>query len=77
MFLTTEGQVAAVGGHLDRQAFIRCMEAALEAAKSLGDYSSQHEALKTDADPQSTLTKAIEEWDAGANNHKDAQGQGG
>ncbi|PLT15983.1 MULTISPECIES: type VI secretion system tip protein TssI/VgrG [Ralstonia] len=77
LFLTTEGQVAAVGGHLDRQEFIRCMEAALEAAKSLGDYSSQHEALKTDADPQSTLTKAIEEWDAGANNHKDAQGQGG
>ncbi|MGL6155095.1 MAG: DUF2345 domain-containing protein, partial [Ralstonia mannitolilytica] len=43
----------------------------------LGDYSSQHEALKTDADPQSTLTKAIEEWDAGANNHKDQPGQGG
>ncbi|CAJ0794033.1 hypothetical protein LMG18090_03075 [Ralstonia mannitolilytica] len=77
LFLTTEGQVAAVGGHLDRQAFIRCMEAALEAAKSLGNYSSQHEALKTDADPQSTLTKAIEEWDAGANNHKEASGQGG
>lgn len=77
LFLTTEGQVAAVGGHLDRHEFIRCMEAALEAAKSLGDYSSQHEALKADAGPQSTLAKAIEEWDAGANNHKDRPGQGG
>ncbi|CAJ0736453.1 hypothetical protein R16034_00424 [Ralstonia edaphis] len=77
LFLTTEGQVAAVGGHLDRQDFIRCMEAALEAAKSLGDYSSQHEALKADAGPQSTLAQAIEEWDAGANNHQDKPGQGG
>ncbi|MDF6519493.1 DUF2345 domain-containing protein, partial [Escherichia coli] len=28
-------------------------------------------------DPQSKLTQAIEDWDAGANNHKDAPGQGG
>ena len=77
LFLTTEGQIAAVGGHLDRSDFIRCMEAALEAAKSLGDYSGLHEALKSDADPQATLTKAIGEWDAGANNHKDKPGQGG
>jgi type VI secretion system secreted protein VgrG len=77
LFLTTEGQVAAVGGHLDRQEFDRCVQAALEAAKSLGDYSSQHEALKTDTDPQADLAKAIQKWDAGANNHKDKPGQGG
>ncbi|MEE2977069.1 MAG: type VI secretion system tip protein TssI/VgrG [Pseudomonadota bacterium] len=77
LFFTAEGQIAAVGGHLTRDEFIRCMRAALEAAESLGNYSSQHEALKTDTDPQSQLTQAIEDWDAGANNHKDAGGQGG
>ncbi|WP_296225552.1 type VI secretion system Vgr family protein [Ralstonia sp. UBA689] len=77
LFFTTEGQIAAVGGHLDRQEFTGCMKTALEAAKSLGDYSSQHEALKADTDPQADLAKAIREWDAGANNHKDASGQGG
>jgi type VI secretion system secreted protein VgrG len=77
LFFTAEGQIAAVGGHLTRDEFIRCMRAALEAAESLGNYSSQHEALKMDTAPQSSLTKAIQEWDAGANNHKDTSGQGG
>lgn len=77
LFLTTEGQAAAVGGHLDRDEFIRCLKAALEVAQSLGDYSGQHEALKADTATQATLTKAAQEWDAGANNHKEAPGQGG
>lgn len=77
LFLTAEGQVQAIGGHLDRDEFIRCMQAAIEAAKSLGDYSGQHEALKTDTDPQSSLAQAVQDWDAGANNHKGAPGQGG
>jgi len=77
LFLTSEGQVAAVGGHLSRDEFIRCMEAALEAARSLGDYSGQHEALPADTGPQADLAQSIREWDAGANNHKEAPGQGG
>ncbi|EFP65119.1 Uncharacterized protein conserved in bacteria [Ralstonia pickettii] len=77
LFFTAEGQIAAVGGHFTREEFIRCMRAALETAESFGNYSSQHEALKCDTDPQSKLTQAIEDWDAGANNHKDKPGQGG
>jgi type VI secretion system secreted protein VgrG len=77
LFLTTEGQVQAIGGHLDRGEFIRCLQAAIETAKGLGDYSGQHEALKTDTAPQASLTKAAQEWDAGVNNHKEAPGQGG
>ncbi|WP_413708220.1 type VI secretion system Vgr family protein [Ralstonia sp. Ralssp110] len=77
LFLTAEGQINAVGGHLTRDEFIRCLEAALETAKSFGDYSSQHEAAQPDTDPQSSLTKAVQEWDAGANNHKEAPGHGG
>ncbi|MFK0380197.1 type VI secretion system Vgr family protein [Pandoraea sp. NPDC090278] len=77
LFLTAEGQAAAVGGHLSRDEFVRCMEAALEAAKSLGDYSKQHEGLAVDTDPQAALAKGIKEWDAGANDHKNAPGQGG
>jgi type VI secretion system secreted protein VgrG len=77
LFFTAEGQIAAVGGHFTREEFIRCMRAALETAESFGNYSSQHEALKSETDPQSKLTQAIEDWDAGANNHKDKPGQGG
>jgi len=77
LFLTAEGQINAVGGHLSRDEFIRCMKAALEVAESLGGYSSQHEAPKTDTNPQSSLAKAVQEWDAGANDHKEAPGQGG
>ncbi|SOY53467.1 type VI secretion system Vgr family protein [Cupriavidus taiwanensis] len=77
LFLTAEGQVGAVGGHLSRDEFIRCMEAALEAAKSFGDYGHAHEGLAADTAPQADLTRAVREWDAGANNHPDAPGQGG
>lgn len=77
LFLTTEGQHAAVGGHLSRDQFIRCMDAALEAAKSMSDYGHRHEGLEADTRGQEDLTKAVREWDAGANNHKDAPGSGG
>ncbi|WP_143010784.1 type VI secretion system Vgr family protein, partial [Cupriavidus necator] len=77
LFVTAEGQVGAMGGHLSRDEFIRCMEAALEAAKALGDYGHAHEGLAADTDPQAELTRAVREWDAGANNHKDAPGEGG
>ncbi|CAM3208478.1 type VI secretion system Vgr family protein [Cupriavidus taiwanensis] len=77
LFVTAEGQVGAMGGHLSRDEFIRCMEAALEAAKSLGDYGHAHEGLAADTDPQAELVRAVREWDAGANNRKDAPGEGG
>jgi type VI secretion system secreted protein VgrG len=77
LFFTADGQMAAVGGHLSRSDFIRCMESALEAAKSLGDYGHAHEGLAVDTDPQADLARAVREWDAGANDHKDAPGQGG
>lgn len=77
LFFTAEGQVNAVGGHLSRDEFIRCMEAALEAAKSLGDYGHAHEGLEADTQPQAELAKAVREWDAGANDHKNAVGTGG
>ncbi len=77
LFFTAEGQVGAVGGHLSRGEFIRCLEAALEVAKSLGDYGHAHEGLAPDTQPQADLTKAVREWDAGANDHKDSPGEGG
>lgn len=77
LFLTAEGQGSAIGGHLSRSEFVRCMEAALEAAKSLGDYGHAHEGLEADTQPQADITKAVREWDAGANNHKEAPGEGG
>ncbi|MES2011202.1 MAG: type VI secretion system tip protein TssI/VgrG [Pseudomonadota bacterium] len=77
LFFTAEGQAAAVGGHLSRDEFIRCMEAALEAARSLGDYGHAHEGLAADTEPQARLTQAVKEWHAGANNHQDAPGEGG
>ena len=77
LFLTAEGQVGAVGGHLSRAEFIRCLEGALEVAKSLGDYGHAHEGLAADTKPQADITKAVREWDAGANDHRDSPGEGG
>ena len=77
LFLTAEGQVGAVGGHLSRAEFIRCLDGALEVAKSLGDYGHAHEGLAADTQPQADITKAVREWDAGANDHKDSPGEGG
>ncbi len=77
LLLSADPQDGAKGGHLDRAGLIDCMGTAHETARSLGEYGAAHEGHGTDAGPQEALAKAVKEWDAGANNHKDAPGAGG
>ncbi|WP_454725131.1 MULTISPECIES: type VI secretion system Vgr family protein [Cupriavidus] len=75
LLLSTEAQLEAGGGHLDRREVVSLLEAALQLAKGLGDYAGEHQGLGHDAKPQRQLTEAVRDLGHGAND--EAAGGGG
>nr|MDI4005591.1 type VI secretion system Vgr family protein [Pseudomonas aeruginosa] len=55
LLLSTEEQLRAGAGHLDRGVVVQVLEAALELARELGDYAGEHQGVGHDAAPQQTL----------------------
>ena len=76
LLLTTDGQAQAKGGQLSRAELVQCLEGALELAKNLGDYATQHQNLPHDATPQQTLSDAVRDLGHGANDEKDGSNGG-
>ncbi|MFG8102096.1 type VI secretion system Vgr family protein, partial [Pseudomonas aeruginosa] len=76
LLLTTEAQAEAGGGQLDRQEVVAALEAALQLARTLGDYAGQHQGLAHDAKPRQTLTEAVRAMGHGANDQANGGGDG-
>nr|WP_275066932.1 type VI secretion system tip protein VgrG [Achromobacter spanius] len=76
LLLSTEAQLQAKGGQLDRSDIVAALESALELARNLGDYASTHEGVPHDARPQQSLTEAVRDLGNGANNQPEGTGQG-
>lgn len=71
LLLSTEAQLEAGGGHLDRGTVVQVLEAALQLAKGLGDYAVDNQGIDHDTDPQKTLSEAVRDLGHGANNEPD------
>ncbi|HDW9459921.1 type VI secretion system tip protein VgrG [Pseudomonas aeruginosa] len=67
LLLSTEEQLRAGAGHLDRGVMVQVLEAALELARELGDYAGEHQGVGHDAAPQQTLQEAVRDLGHGAN----------
>ncbi|AMS17060.1 type IV secretion protein Rhs [Pseudomonas chlororaphis] len=67
LLLSTEEQLNAGGGHLDRGTVVQVLEAALQLAKGLGDYAADHQGIDHDTDPQKALSEAVRDLGHGAN----------
>ena len=76
MLLSTEAQANANGGLLDRAQLVSTLEAALELARTLGDYAGEHQGLAHQAKPQESLTEAVRAMGHGANDQADGGGNG-
>ncbi|NMG65124.1 type VI secretion system tip protein VgrG [Azoarcus indigens] len=76
MLLSTEAQASANGGLLDRAQLVSTLEAALELARTLGDYAGEHQGLPHHAQPQEVLTEAVRNLGHGANDQADGGGKG-
>ncbi|WP_454723990.1 MULTISPECIES: type VI secretion system Vgr family protein [Cupriavidus] len=76
LLLSTEAQLEAGGGHLDRREVVSLLEAALQLAKALGDYAGEHQGMGHDAKPQRQLTKAVRDLGHGANDEAESSGGG-
>ena len=77
LLLTTEAQMKARAGHLERSEVVSVLEAALELARNLGGYAGEHEGVTHDAKPQQSLTEAVRDLGHGANDQADGAGRGG
>lgn len=67
LLLSTEEQMNASGGHLNRGSVIQVLEAALKLAKDLGDYAQDNQGVSHDKAPQQTLSDAVRDLGNGAN----------
>ncbi|MGE6915155.1 DUF2345 domain-containing protein, partial [Achromobacter kerstersii] len=76
LLLTTEAQRHAKGGQLDRSEMVSVLEAALELARTLGDYAGKHEGVEHDAAPQQLLSESVRNLGHGANDQQNGAGQG-
>ncbi|WP_447577708.1 type VI secretion system Vgr family protein [Achromobacter kerstersii] len=76
LLLTTEAQLRAKGGQLDRSEIVGVLNAALELARELGAYAGRHEGVAHDALAQQSLTEAVRNLGHGANDQTDGAGQG-
>ncbi|MES2247916.1 MAG: type VI secretion system tip protein TssI/VgrG [Pseudomonadota bacterium] len=79
LLLSTNGRSQAVGGILNRDELVACLEQALAIAKDLGKAAAKCEAGARDTAPQQALSEAAEALGHGASNEADAHGkaQGG
>ncbi|MCY1291883.1 type VI secretion system Vgr family protein [compost metagenome] len=75
LLLSTEEQLNANGGQLNRGTVVQVLEAALQLAKGLGDYAGEHQGIAHDAEPQKTLSETVRTLGHGAND--ESKGQGG
>ncbi len=76
LLLSTEAQLNAGGGHLDRGTVVQVLEAALQLAKGLGDYAADNQGVGHDTTHQKNLSEAVRDLGYGANNEPD-KGNGG
>ena len=76
LLLSTEAQLQANAGQLQRGAAIQVLEAALQLAKGLGDYAEDHQGVGHDTQPQQTLSEAVRDLGHGANDESQ-QSNGG
>lgn len=76
LLLSTEEQVKANGGHLDRATVVQVLDMALQLAKELGGYAGAHQGIDHDAEPQKALSDAVRELGHGANDEV-GKGNGG
>ncbi len=61
---------------MDRRDVIAALEAALQLARTLGDYAGEHQGLAHDAKPRQTLTEAVRDMGHGANDQAGGTGEG-
>lgn len=76
LLLTTEAQVDAEGGQLDRAEVVAVLEAALHLARSLGNYAEEHQGIAHDHQPRQDLTESVRDLGHGANNQANGMGEG-
>ncbi|MFF7400183.1 type VI secretion system Vgr family protein [Achromobacter sp. NPDC008082] len=76
LLLTTEARRHAKGGQLDRSEMVGVLEAALELARTLGDYAGKHEGIEHDTAPQQSLSESVRDLGHGANDQQNGAGQG-
>jgi len=76
LLLTTEAQRHAKGGQLDRSEMVGVLEAALELARTLGDYAGKHEGVEHDPAPQQSLSESVRDLGHGANDQPNSAGEG-
>ncbi|MBO3274706.1 type VI secretion system Vgr family protein [Pseudomonas schmalbachii] len=67
LLLSTEEQLQANGGQLNRGTVVQVLEAALQLARELGDYAGEHQGVDHDVAPQQTLSDAVRDLGHGAN----------
>lgn len=77
LLLIAEALRSAASGHLSREAFLGCLEAALETARALGENGEAHAGLAADTEVQAQLARAVQGWEAGTNTGKNLTGAGG
>ncbi|MGE8702510.1 MAG: type VI secretion system Vgr family protein [Achromobacter sp.] len=76
LLLTTESQANAQGGQLDRNEIVAVLEAALQLARSLGNYAGEHQGAPHDAEPRRDLTAWVRALGHGANDQTRGTGEG-
>lgn len=67
LLLSTEEQLQANAGHLNRATAVQVLEAALQLAKGLGDYAADNQGVNHDTEPQKMLSEAVRDLGHGAN----------
>ncbi|NHZ41755.1 type VI secretion system Vgr family protein [Massilia aquatica] len=75
LLLSTDGRTRAVGGTLSRDELVRCLEQALDLARSLGEAAEQHEGGARDPKPQESLTEAVGSLGHGSGDEAGAKGR--
>ncbi|XQP61232.1 type VI secretion system Vgr family protein [Pseudomonas fluorescens] len=76
LLLTAEAQLKAGAGQLERQQVIDVLQAALTLAKQLGASAENAQAIALDAQPQQSLTDAVNALGHGANDQANGTGNG-
>jgi len=76
LLLTAEAQLKAGAGQLERQQVIDVLQAALTLAKQLGASAENAQAIALDAQPQQSLTDAVNALGHGANDQANGIGNG-
>lgn len=76
LLLSTEEQLKASGGHLNRATAVQVLQAALRLAKELGDYAADNRGVDHDTTPQKVLSEAVRDLGKGANDESSSAGGG-